>query len=152
MSVELVELRILDGPNIYFPRPAIKLSLAVPGWQRATAERLDRLAAALDLPPSIRAGERNSDQRLRFAARVAAQCARATAASTGTRLGVRGRPAPDADRIALGPGHSIRSSRVSGSDSMLRGPSPVPVPAGGELVAVATRVVSMRTGTNTWGR
>jgi cyanophycin synthetase len=99
--VERIEIRILDGPNIYFPRPAIKLSLAVPGWQRGTAERLDRLAAALDLPPSIRAGERNSDQRLRFAARVAAQCARAIAAATGTRLGVRGRPAPGSDRIVV---------------------------------------------------
>ncbi|MGZ4154456.1 MAG: Mur ligase family protein [Actinomycetota bacterium] len=101
VRVELTELRILDGPNVYFPRPAIKLSLAVPGWQRATAERLDRLADALTLPPSVRAGERNSDQRLRFAARVAAQCARAIAAATGTRLGVRGRPAPGADRIVV---------------------------------------------------
>ncbi|MGZ4109375.1 MAG: Mur ligase family protein [Actinomycetota bacterium] len=101
VRVELTELRILDGPNVYFPRPAIKLSLAVPGWQRATAERLDRLADALTLPPSVRAGERNSDQRLRFAARVAAQCTRAIAAATGTRLGVRGRPATGADRIVV---------------------------------------------------
>jgi hypothetical protein len=27
----LVELRVLDGANLYFPRPAIKLTLAVPG-------------------------------------------------------------------------------------------------------------------------
>ena len=27
----LVELRVLDGANLYFPRPTIKLTLAVPG-------------------------------------------------------------------------------------------------------------------------
>ena len=31
-AVRLVELRVLDGPNLYFTRPAIKVTLAVPGW------------------------------------------------------------------------------------------------------------------------
>ncbi len=74
----------------------MKLTLSVPGWQRATTERLDRLADELELPSSVRAGERGSDQRLRFASRAAAQCARSIAAATGTRLGVRGRTAPGA--------------------------------------------------------
>jgi cyanophycin synthetase len=91
---------VLEGPNVYFPRPAIKLTLAVPAWQRATAARLDRLAKALDVAPSVRAGDRGSDQRVRFASRVAAQCARAIAAATGTRLGVRGRSA-STDRIVV---------------------------------------------------
>jgi cyanophycin synthetase len=99
--VDVIELRVLDGPNIYFPRPAVKLTLSVPGWQRATTGRLDRLAGELDLPSSVRAGDRGSDQRLRFASRVAAHCARSIAAATGTRLGVRGRPAPDGDRIVV---------------------------------------------------
>ena len=29
---ELVELRVLEGPNLYFPRPAIKLVLRVGPW------------------------------------------------------------------------------------------------------------------------
>jgi len=29
---ELLELRVLDGPNLYFPRPAIKVTLGVEGW------------------------------------------------------------------------------------------------------------------------
>jgi hypothetical protein len=29
---DLVELRVLDGPNLYFPRPAVKLTIAVGGW------------------------------------------------------------------------------------------------------------------------
>jgi cyanophycin synthetase len=99
--VEIEELRVLDGPNIYFPRPAIKLTLAVPGWQRATEERLDRLAGMLGMAKTIQAGDRASDQRLRFAARVAAQCARLIAAATGARLGVRGRPGPGSDRIVV---------------------------------------------------
>jgi cyanophycin synthetase len=98
---DVVELRVLDGPNVFFPRPAVKLTLSVPGWQRATTGRLDRLAAVLDLPPSVRAGDRGSEQRLRFASRVAAHCARSIAAATGTRLGVRGRPAPGGDRIVV---------------------------------------------------
>ena len=31
-GVELVELRVLDGPNLYFTRPAVKLTVALPGW------------------------------------------------------------------------------------------------------------------------
>jgi len=30
-GTSLVELRVLDGPNLYFPRPAIKLTLDVAG-------------------------------------------------------------------------------------------------------------------------
>jgi cyanophycin synthetase len=101
VHVEIEELRVLDGPNIYFPRPAIKLTLAVPGWQRATEQRLDRLAETLGMARTIRAGDRASDQRLRFAARVAAQCTRQIAAATGTRLGVRGRAGPGMDRVVV---------------------------------------------------
>ena len=37
-AVRMVELRVLEGPNLYFTRPAIKLTLAVPGWlRRATS-------------------------------------------------------------------------------------------------------------------
>ena len=38
--VRLAELRVLEGPNLYFTRPAIKLTLAVPGWLGATEARL----------------------------------------------------------------------------------------------------------------
>ena len=42
---DLVELRVLDGPNLYFPRPAVKLTIAVGGWLQVPEERL---AAALE--------------------------------------------------------------------------------------------------------
>ena len=35
----LVELRVLDGANLYFPRPAIKLTLEVPGLLSLPEER-----------------------------------------------------------------------------------------------------------------
>ena len=34
----MVELRVLDGPNLYFPRPAVKLTMAVPGWLALSEE------------------------------------------------------------------------------------------------------------------
>jgi cyanophycin synthetase len=34
-----VELRVLDGPNLYFPRPAIKLTLDVAGLLGLPEER-----------------------------------------------------------------------------------------------------------------
>ena len=37
---DLVELRVLDGPNLYFPRPAVKLTMAVGGWLDVPEERL----------------------------------------------------------------------------------------------------------------
>ena len=30
--VEVREVRVLDGPNLYFARPAVKISLSLPGY------------------------------------------------------------------------------------------------------------------------
>ena len=49
-AVHLVELRVLDGPNLYFTRPAVKVTAAVPGWLRATEGRVSWLAASAGLP------------------------------------------------------------------------------------------------------
>ncbi|MGZ8572218.1 MAG: Mur ligase family protein, partial [Actinomycetota bacterium] len=98
--VTRVELRVLDGPNLYFPRPAIKLILAVPGWMRASERTAARPARALGLRPSP--GAPGSDQRLRFVAKVAAALVRRIAADTGVaRLGVRARPGPDPEQIVV---------------------------------------------------
>ena len=90
--VEVRELRILDGPNVYFPRPAVKLTLEIHGWLRATGVRLERLATDLGMPESTRAGDPGTDHRQRFTARAGAHVTRAIAGATGTRLAVRGRP------------------------------------------------------------
>jgi cyanophycin synthetase len=98
---ELVELRTLEGPNLYFPRPAIKLTLAIPGWLRATTERLDRMTEAMGAPTTLHPGERSTDQRRRFTARIGAHVTREVARAAGTRLAVRGRTGPEEDQIVV---------------------------------------------------
>ena len=99
--VELVELRVLDGPNLYFPRPAVKLTLAVPGWMRATESRLRRMASDMELPGRARPGARSSEQRRRFTARVATHVTRSVARAARVHLAVRGRTGPGDDTIVV---------------------------------------------------
>jgi cyanophycin synthetase len=103
--VELVELRVLDGPNLYFTRPAIKLTLAVPGWLEASEERLSRLAAPMGLPrvgrASVRAGAPRSGQRRQAVARLAAHVTRSVASAAGGRPAVRARPGTREEEIVL---------------------------------------------------
>jgi cyanophycin synthetase len=100
--VRLVELRVLDGPNLYFTRPAIKLTLAVPGWLRATDERVTTIVGRLGFASVTRAGPPQSDQRRRLAGRVAAHMARRMAVAGGARrLSVRARPGPERDQIVV---------------------------------------------------
>lgn len=100
--VRLVELRVLDGPNLYFTRPAIKLTLSVPGWLRATEERVSKIAGRMGFGSSTRAGLPESDQRRRLVARIAAHLARRMAVASGARrLSVRARPGPERDLIVV---------------------------------------------------
>jgi len=97
--VELVELRVLDGPNLYFPRPAVKLTLAVRGPLSMPEERFRRL---LDRTASNgRPGTPGSEQRRRSIARVASTLARRLARQSGVRLAVRARPGPEADQVVV---------------------------------------------------
>jgi cyanophycin synthetase len=99
--VDIAELRVLDGPNLYFPRPAVKLTLTVPGWLRATESRLRRLAAGMGMPGRARPGARATEQRRRFTARAAAHVSRTIARESHVRLAVRGRPGPGEDAIVI---------------------------------------------------
>jgi cyanophycin synthetase len=99
--VRTVELRVLEGPNLYFPRPAIKLTLEVPGWLRASPARVAAVAAAVGVP-GVAAGAPGSEQRLRATARIAVGFTRRIAAATGPgRLAVRGRTGPGPGRITV---------------------------------------------------
>jgi len=100
-SVRLVELRVLEGPNLYFTRPAIKLTVAVPGWLSANEERAARLARGIRLPRPTRPGAPGSEQRRRFVSRLAAHVTRSLAEATGARLGVRGRPGHERDQVVV---------------------------------------------------
>jgi cyanophycin synthetase len=100
-AVRLVELRVLEGPNIYFPRPAIKLTLSVPGWLDLPEDRAAALANRVGLSGSARQGPPRSGQRLRFTARAATHLARVLARATDTRLALRARPGPEPDQIVV---------------------------------------------------
>jgi cyanophycin synthetase len=99
--VRTVELRVLEGPNLYFPRPAIKLTLEVPGWLRASPARVAAVAAAVGVP-GVAAGAPGSEQRLRATARIAVGFTRRIAAAVGPgRLAVRGRTGAGPGRITI---------------------------------------------------
>ena len=87
----LVELRLLDGPNLYFPRPAAKVTLDL-------SELLGlEVAVARDLGVELglgntRPGAAGSVFRQRFAIRLVTQIVRRLASAGGaTRLAVRTR-------------------------------------------------------------
>ncbi|HEX5938471.1 MAG TPA: Mur ligase family protein [Actinomycetota bacterium] len=86
-----VELRVLEGPNLYFPRPAVKLTLDVPGWVGADASKVAAVASAIGLR-GIEPGVAGSERRLRATARIAVAVTKRIAAAVGTRrLAIRGR-------------------------------------------------------------
>jgi cyanophycin synthetase len=94
--VRSVELRVLEGPNLYFTRPAIKLTLEVPGWLGATEARVARVGGRMSVPGAERPGRPGSGERLRVVARIASQLTRLLAAAEGIRrISVRARPDPE---------------------------------------------------------
>ena len=97
----LVELRVLEGPNLYFPRPAVKLTLDLTGLVELSEPEARELARRLGLS-SARPGGPATAFRQRFAARAVARLVRMVAAASGiSRLAVRARPAGDVSRIVI---------------------------------------------------
>lgn len=107
--VTLVELRVLDGPNLYFTRPAIKLTIAAEPWLAMSAERAWAMAAFMRFPGAgesavrsrVRPGEPRTEQRSLFCSRVAAHVARVLARATETHLAVRARPGTEQGEIVV---------------------------------------------------
>ena len=101
MTSALVELRVLEGPNLYFPRAAIKLTLDVTALSEADEDVVRRFAQRIGLR-NVRAGEPGSGFRQRFAARAVGRLVRQIAAESGTnRLAVRVRPTADPHRLVV---------------------------------------------------
>jgi cyanophycin synthetase len=97
----LVELRVLEGPNLYFPRAAIKLTLDISGLAAVPEETAKRFAGRIGLR-SARPGAPDSGFRQRFALRAVGRLVRAVATESGaTRLAVRVRPTSDPHRIVV---------------------------------------------------
>jgi cyanophycin synthetase len=106
--VRLVELRVLDGPNLYFTRPAVKLTIAVPGLLAASEEDVARIAARAGLPgsepgraPRVRPGSPWTEQRRRLVARLAGHMTRALAHAARTNLAMRWRSGPEPDQVVV---------------------------------------------------
>jgi cyanophycin synthetase len=97
----LVELRVLEGPNLYFPRAAVKLTLDVSAITEAGEEPVLRLARRIGLR-TTRPGAAGTGFRQRFALRAVERLVRAIAAEAGTRrLAVRVRPTADPDVLVV---------------------------------------------------
>jgi cyanophycin synthetase len=97
----LVELRILEGPNLYFPRAAVKLTLDVSTITEASDESVLRFARRIGLR-TTRPGAAGSGFRARFAVRAVERLVRAIAGEAGTRrLAVRVRPTSDPDVLVV---------------------------------------------------
>ena len=97
----LIELRVLEGPNLYFPRAAIKLTVDITGLASAPTATAERLARRIGLDVA-RPGEPDTGFRQRFALRAVARLVRAIAHESGTvRLAVRVRPSSDPHVIVV---------------------------------------------------
>ncbi len=100
-ATSLVELRVLEGPNLYFPRAAVKLTLDVSRLGAASEETARRFATRIGLK-NARPGAPGSGFRQRFALRAVARLVRAVAAESGTsRLAVRVRSTSEAHQVVV---------------------------------------------------
>jgi cyanophycin synthetase len=91
----LIELRVLEGPNLYFPRAAIKLTLDISPLASAPTATVERLARRIGLP-GARPGEPDTGFRQRFALRAVTRLVRAIARESGAvRVAVRVRATND---------------------------------------------------------
>lgn len=99
--VETLEVRILDGPNLYFSRPAVKVSLALPGYLALERRYAVELAERSGLR-SPRPGKPNTEQRQRFVMRFAAHVMRRVVAGVGPRrITVRTRTGGTVDEVVV---------------------------------------------------
>jgi len=97
----LVELRVLDGANLYFPRAAVKLTVDLTGLQAAEESSLRALGTVI----GGRAGRPwapHTELRQRFVAAVVLRLVRRVAFAAGTtHLAVRSRPGRTEDTLVV---------------------------------------------------
>jgi cyanophycin synthetase len=99
--VEVREVRVLDGPNLYFARPAVKVSLNLPGYLALERRYAVELAERCGLR-SPRPGRPNTAQRQRFVMRFAAHMMRRVVGGVGPkRITVRTRTGGSVDEIVV---------------------------------------------------
>ena len=100
-SVRVVEARILRGPNLYFTRPAAKLTLRLPGYLAADAQQLRTLARAMGVR-AREAGEPDTEARRGFVGRLVERAIRLVMREARVvRIGVRVRPGDTLDEVVV---------------------------------------------------
>src|SRR3954469_6040695 len=100
-QVRVDEVRVLDGPNLYFARPAIKVILHVPGYLDLKRTHAEDLARRLGMR-SARPGRRGTALRQRFVMRVIRTVMRRVGTEIGAgRLGVRVRAGQTVNDVVL---------------------------------------------------
>ena len=100
-AVAVNEVRILEGPNLYFTRPAVKVTLSAPGYLASETAPLKALAAGVGMRRSS-PGAPRTDQRQRFTMRLVERAVRLLARGSGiSRLGVRARAGRTVDDIVV---------------------------------------------------
>lgn len=101
LPVHAEEVRVLEGPNLYFPRPAVKVTLSLPGFLAASREEMSRVCREVGLP-RVASGLPGSGTRQRLMLRVAEQVVRELARAVGTtRLGVRARGGSTPEQVVV---------------------------------------------------
>lgn len=97
----LIESRFLEGPNLYFPRPAVKLTLELTSLMRLPVPEAKEFARQLGMATS-RPGVPDSAFRQRFAARVVTRLVRRLGSAAGlTRLAVRTRAGSEVNQLIV---------------------------------------------------
>ncbi len=97
----LVELRLLEGPNLYFPRAAVKLTLDASRLTGCAVDDAAAVAVSLGMGRS-RPGGPGTSQRQAFSLRLLRAAARRVSARAGsTRLALRARAGAEHDQLVL---------------------------------------------------
>ena len=99
-TVDTREVRVLEGPNLYFPRPAVKVTPGAPGYLAAAARRRARVCAGRSACARGQPGAPGSEQRQRVLVRVVERVGAGAGHAAGTRrLGVRTRAGNETDVV-----------------------------------------------------
>ena len=100
-AVRVDEVRVLDGPNLYFARPAIKVSLHLHGYLSMRRTEAEALARRLGMR-NARPGRRGTALRQRFVMRVIRTVTKRVGSEIGVgRLGVRVRAGETVDDVVI---------------------------------------------------
>lgn len=97
----VTHVRVLEGPNLYFTRPAALLTLSTPGYLAVDRDALAAIARRLGVRRA-EPGRPGSEARQRFVLRVVERAVRAVAAGVGSaRLGVRARAGGSLEEVLV---------------------------------------------------